>query len=89
MSSASLWYSQGYIETIRGVKKGEKAWHIGLGAGFEANCAAWRALRDIHCTHNAWKHVIGREDEAVEAYERCCSGGIVALIKPVKSCVNS
>ena len=47
LSSASVWYSLGHAESTRGVKKGEKVWMIGLGAGFEANSAVYRAIRDI------------------------------------------
>ena len=72
VSSASVWYTQAWLETVRGVKKGDRAWHIGLGVGFEANSAVWRALRDIKTLHYAWQHVLGgREGEALQAFIHC------------------
>ena len=89
VSSASVWYTQAWIETVRGVKKGDRSWHIGLGAGFEANSAVWRALRDINTPHYAWKHVLGgSEKEAMEVFIRCGSGGKVAEFPPIRSLVN-
>ena len=90
VSSASVWYTQGYTETVRGVKKGDRSWHIGLGAGFEANSAVWRALRDIKATHAAWAHVLGgREGEAAAVFARCAAGEDPFELKPHQSKVKT
>lgn len=39
---------------------------IGFGSGFKCNSAVWRALRNVKQEHGAWKHVQGRESEALE-----------------------
>jgi 3-ketoacyl-CoA synthase len=89
VSSASVWYTQAWIETVRGVKKGDRAWHIGLGAGFEANSAVWTALRDINTPHYAFEHVLGgREGEAMEVFLKCCNGGKAVELKQVRSMLD-
>lgn len=90
VSSASVWYTQGWTETVRGVKKGDLSWHIGLGAGFEANSAVWCALRDIKVTHSAWAHVLGgREGEAADIFRRCAAGEAPFTLRPHVSNVKA
>lgn len=73
-SSACIWYSMGYKETVEGVRRGQRVMNIGMGAGFEFNTNVWRALRDIHEPHTAWGHIKGRESEAKEIFTMCCRG---------------
>ena len=48
------------------MQRGERVWQVAFGSGFKCNSAVWRALRPIHdTTHAAWKHIEGREDEAM------------------------
>lgn len=50
------------------MQRGERVWQVAFGSGFKCNSAVWRALRPVHdTTHAAWKHVQGREDEAMRA----------------------
>ncbi|KAK2077855.1 hypothetical protein QBZ16_003723 [Prototheca wickerhamii] len=65
-SSSTIWYSFGYCEAVPGVQRGERVWQVAFGSGFKCNSAVWRALRPVHdTTHAAWKHIEGREDEAI------------------------
>jgi 3-ketoacyl-CoA synthase len=57
-SSSSIWYILANIETMQGVRRGEKIWQIGFGSGFKCNSAVWRALR-----HNDEKHVAWTDEE--------------------------
>jgi hypothetical protein len=43
---------------------------VGFGSGFKCNSVVWHALRPIADTHSAWKHVKGRENEAVEYLQK-------------------
>lgn len=55
VSSTSIWYVLAYIETTRGVKKGDKVWQLGFGSGFKCNSAVWKANRRIKESHHAWE----------------------------------
>ena len=59
-SSATVWYSLAYIESVQGVRKGDVVWQVGFGSGFKCNSAVWTAARDIHTTHDAWLHKMER-----------------------------
>jgi len=65
-SSATVWYSFSFIESVQGVSKGQRVWQIGFGSGFKCNSAVWRALRSTKRCHGAWEHIKGRETYAVE-----------------------
>lgn len=70
-SGSSVFYSLGHLETVHGVKKGERIMQLGLGAGFECNTVVWRALRNNHVTHRAWEHVLGdARGEALEVFNK-------------------
>ncbi|KAG1670968.1 hypothetical protein FOA52_011403, partial [Chlamydomonas sp. UWO 241] len=55
VSSASIWYVLAYLETIRGVKRGDRVWQLAFGSGFKCNSAVWRALRHNNSPHAAWE----------------------------------
>jgi hypothetical protein len=43
------------VETLQGVRKGERVLQIGVGSGVKCGVAVWRALRDVHEPHAAWE----------------------------------
>jgi 3-ketoacyl-CoA synthase len=47
ISSSSIWYVLSYIESMGGVRKGDRAWQLGFGSGFKCNSAVWRANRCV------------------------------------------
>lgn len=59
-SSSSIYYELSYIETMEGVRRGDRVWQIAFGSGFKCNSAVWRALRKINTQHEAW---VEDEDE--------------------------
>lgn len=84
-SSSTVWYSFGFVESVQGVKKGDKVWQIGFGSGFKCNSAVWRALRSVKREHAAWKHIKGRESEAVDLLEKIATEADVKTKAPVAS----
>lgn len=70
-SSAGVFYSMAFTETMKGIKKGEKMLLMGLGAGFESNAAVLIATRDMNSVHTAWKFLLDDNSlrfKASEAY---------------------
>jgi len=55
VSSSSIWYVLAYIETFRGVTRGDRVWQLGFGSGFKCNSAVWKANRSISNKHVAWE----------------------------------
>ena len=47
-------YAWGYVETVQGVRRGERVWQLAFGSGFKCNSAVWVALRDCRDQHDAW-----------------------------------
>jgi 3-ketoacyl-CoA synthase len=56
VSSSTTWYTLGYIESVRGAKKGEKLLQIGVGSGIKCGVNVWKAVRDVHDVQDAWAH---------------------------------
>ncbi|KAF6264839.1 FAE1/Type III polyketide synthase-like protein-domain-containing protein [Scenedesmus sp. NREL 46B-D3] len=54
ISSSSIWYVLAYIESMKGVRKGDRVWQLGFGSGFKCNSAVWAANRRISDQHAAW-----------------------------------
>ncbi|KDD74174.1 FAE1/Type III polyketide synthase-like protein, partial [Helicosporidium sp. ATCC 50920] len=65
VSSASIWYVLANIETLRGVRKGDRVWQIAFGSGFKCNSAVWVALRDVNYKHSVWSHLLGSAKKRV------------------------
>jgi len=55
VSSSSIWYVLSFIETYRGLKRGDLVWQIGFGSGFKCNSAIWKANKSFQDDHIAWK----------------------------------
>lgn len=55
VSSTSIWYVLAYIESFRGVHRGEKVWQLGFGSGFKVNSAVWVANKRNKVLHSAWE----------------------------------
>jgi 3-ketoacyl-CoA synthase len=44
-----------FIETYRGLKRGDKVWQVGFGSGFKCNSAVWVANKRFTDKHPAWE----------------------------------
>jgi 3-ketoacyl-CoA synthase len=55
ISSSSIWYVLAYIESHKGLKRGERVWQMGFGSGFKCNSAVWRVNRRVKEMHPAWE----------------------------------
>jgi predicted NBD/HSP70 family sugar kinase len=56
ISSSSTWYTFGYLESVRGTKRGDRVLQLGIGSGVKCGVNIWRALRDVHDVQDAWAH---------------------------------
>eukprot|EP00878_Enallax_costatus_P025025 GHUV01026745.1.p1 GENE.GHUV01026745.1~~GHUV01026745.1.p1 ORF type:complete len:231 (+),score=90.46 GHUV01026745.1:292-984(+) len=56
VSSSTTWYTMGYLESVRGTKKGDKLLQIGVGSGVKCGVNVWTAVRDVHDVQDAWAH---------------------------------
>jgi len=55
-SPSSTYYVLAYLESLVGVKKGQKLMQVSVGTGVKAGVNVWKALRDIQEEHSAWEH---------------------------------
>lgn len=53
-STSSVFYILAFIETHRGVRKGDRLLQMAMGSGFNAGAIAWKARRNIKEAHPAW-----------------------------------
>lgn len=42
MSSSTTWYTLGFIESVRGVRKGDRVLQVGVGSGVKAGMNVWK-----------------------------------------------
>lgn len=49
VSSSSTWYTLGFIESVRGVKKGDQVLQVGVGSGIKCGLNVWkvRSFEDV------------------------------------------
>ncbi|GMH38224.1 hypothetical protein BSKO_06108 [Bryopsis sp. KO-2023] len=74
VSSSTTWYTMSNVESMRGVKKGDTVMQIGVGSGVKCGVNIWKAKRDIHEVHDAWKHV--HAEIGGETRRPCLSKGL-------------
>ncbi|KAF8057930.1 KCS5 [Scenedesmus sp. PABB004] len=55
VSSSSCWYVLSFIESFRGVKKGDRVLQLAFGSGFKVNSVVWIANRSFRQEHHAWQ----------------------------------
>jgi 3-ketoacyl-CoA synthase len=53
-SSTSVWYELAFIESMYGVKAGQRVWQLAFGSGFKFNSAVLVARRPVQDVHRAW-----------------------------------
>lgn len=56
VSSSTTWYTLGYVESVRGSKKGDKLLQIGVGSGIKCGVNVWQAVKDTWDVQEAWAH---------------------------------
>ncbi|KAL6765858.1 FAE1/Type III polyketide synthase-like protein-domain-containing protein [Haematococcus lacustris] len=70
VSSSSTWYALGWIESVRGVARGDKVLQVGVGSGVKCGVNVWKAERSVHDLHAAWEHCLTPERRAALAARR-------------------
>ena len=53
-------YVLAYIETKRGLKRGDKVLQLAFGSGFKVNSAVWRARRTFFKQHAAFLDIYAK-----------------------------
>ncbi|XBH67903.1 hypothetical protein VPH35_096196 [Triticum aestivum] len=59
-SSASAWYQLAYIEANGRMRKGDRVWMIGFGAGYKCNTAVWVCIQPSPNANGPWASCIHR-----------------------------
>ncbi|KAF7099353.1 hypothetical protein CFC21_100991 [Triticum aestivum] len=59
-STSSVWYELSYIEAKCLMKKGNRVWMIGFGAGYECNTVGWLCIEPSSCVGGPWASCIHR-----------------------------
>lgn len=47
VSSSTTWYTLGYVESVRGVKRGDKVLQVGVGSGIKCGVNVWQVSRAL------------------------------------------
>ncbi|KAG2441030.1 hypothetical protein HXX76_003883 [Chlamydomonas incerta] len=97
VSSSTTWYALTHVETVGGVRRGERVLQVGVGSGIKCGVNVWKALRDIHEVHDAWAHRAAAAAAAAAPppaaaaaatatyTTAAASGGAAAAAEPLKS----
>ncbi|KAL6765115.1 FAE1/Type III polyketide synthase-like protein-domain-containing protein, partial [Haematococcus lacustris] len=64
VSSSTTWYTLSYVETVRGVNKGDKVMQVGVGSGIKCGVNVWKALRDVKEVHEVWEECVTQDQAA-------------------------
>ncbi|KXZ47805.1 hypothetical protein GPECTOR_32g417 [Gonium pectorale] len=70
ISSSTTWYTLACVETLNGVRRGERIMQVGVGSGIKCGVNVWKALRDVREVHDAWSHRLSPEERRSLALER-------------------
>ncbi|KAG2486931.1 hypothetical protein HYH03_014430 [Edaphochlamys debaryana] len=54
VSSSTTWYTLAAVESLRGVRQGDRVLQIGVGSGIKCGVNVWKALRTVEEVHDAW-----------------------------------
>ncbi|KQJ86178.1 3-ketoacyl-CoA synthase 6 [Brachypodium distachyon] len=57
-SSASVWYEFAYIEAKGRMRKGDRVWMIGFGAGYKCSTAVWVCIKPTPGVDGPWSSCI-------------------------------
>jgi len=76
ISSNSTWYTLANIETVRGVKAGDKLLQVGVGSGIKCGVTVWKAVRDVRDVHDVWEHKLDAAEAAALRRERQLKKGL-------------
>lgn len=66
VSSSSTWYTLSNVESLRGVKKGHLVLQVGVGSGVKCGVNVWKATKNVHEVHGAWKHVWDKRGQVLD-----------------------
>ncbi|PNW80493.1 hypothetical protein CHLRE_07g319600v5 [Chlamydomonas reinhardtii] len=98
VSSSTTWYALAHVETVGGVRRGERVLQVGVGSGIKCGVNVWKALRDIHEVHDAWAHranppaaaaATASAKVAVAATAAATAVGVPAGAEPLQKCRTS
>jgi 3-ketoacyl-CoA synthase len=45
VSSSTTWYTLGYVESVRGVRAGQRVLQVGVGSGVKCGVNVWQVMR--------------------------------------------
>lgn len=55
VSSTSVWYVLAFMESFKGLRRGDRVWQLSFGSGFKCNSAVWVANRNVSYVHSCWE----------------------------------
>uniref|UniRef100_A0ACD5TRI9 Uncharacterized protein n=1 Tax=Avena sativa TaxID=4498 RepID=A0ACD5TRI9_AVESA len=65
-STASVWYELAYIEAKGRMKKDDRVWMIGFGAGYECSTVGWVCIRPSSGADGPWPYIWSRSPKLPE-----------------------
>eukprot|EP00798_Chlamydomonas_sp_ICE-L_P023266 gene23266-30495_t len=70
VSSSTTWYALAFIESMQGVKRGDKVLQVGVGSGVKCGVNVWQAVRDIDACHEVFEHRMSDSRKQLVATKR-------------------